>query len=180
MVRRCRPCCGRWWRREGWSGCEVAASVQRRGAVVGGGGRASEGAVGEVKVYNLYGPTEATIDSDVKDVGERSGMCRSGGRWRTRRCTFWRRVRVGGSGSQGRGVHRRGGVGERVLEQGGADGGEIHPEPVQHRGRSEAVPDGRHWTLSHRRGDRVSGQDRPSGEGARVQDRVRRDRECAV
>ena len=48
-------------------------------------------------------------------------------------------------GSERRDIHLRGGAGERISGEGGADGGEIHAEPVQRKRRREDVSDGRLW-----------------------------------
>src|SRR5262245_46463120 len=51
------------------------------------------------------------------------------------------RIESGAGGSERRVAHLRGRSGERLFKEAGSDGGEIHPEPVQSRGRGEGIPD---------------------------------------
>src|SRR5262249_26976017 len=75
-----------------------------------------------------------------------------------------------------RALYRGRGIGARVPESGGADGGAVHPEPVQ-RGREQpVVQDGRPGEVAGERRAVVCGTSRRPGEDSRIPDRVGRDR----
>jgi non-ribosomal peptide synthetase component F len=77
---------------------------------------------------------------------------------------------------QGRTLLGRRRARQRLSAQTRPDGGAIHPAPVLDERRRARVPDGRRGAVSCGRRDRVSGTGRPSGEGARLPDRVGRNR----
>ena len=85
-----------------------------------------------VELWNMYGPTETTIWSMVERVeasGEKIGIGRPIGN--TQVYVLGAEMEAVPVGVVGELYIGGQGVGARVHESGGADGGEIHPQPVQ-------------------------------------------------
>src|SRR5262249_55833050 len=134
--------------------------------------------VGEhVRNHGDDGPRDVPAAAPWRRVGAMGGRQRyRGGAARPAGGCVERGDGAGGRGG-GWGDGRTGSEGERrVLEASGANGGAVFGGQLRRGDRRAGVPDWGSGEVCERGRDRVHGQERPAGEGARVSHRTGGDR----
>ena len=125
-------------------------------------------------MLNAYGPTETTVCATVSGRLEEGSAPLIGKAIRGMRVyVLDERQEVLPQRSSRRAMCRRSGSGERVLEQGGADGRKVRAGRVRRGERGQTISDRGSSEVDARRRATVPGEARRAGEGERVQGGVR-------